>query len=46
MSSNKQINNHKLYLAASLAQRELDPLLDAVTGNVCQEYQELRVPAD
>jgi hypothetical protein len=35
-------NNNKLYYAASLAQRELEPVLDAITVQVCHDYESLR----
>jgi hypothetical protein len=34
--------NNKLYHAASLAQRELEPVLDAITDKVCEDYESLR----
>jgi hypothetical protein len=35
-------NNNKLYHAASLAQRELEPVLNAITNKVCEDYESFR----
>jgi hypothetical protein len=40
MTYNK--NNNKLYHAASLAQRELEPVLNAITDKVCENYGSIR----
>ena len=34
--------SNKLYHAASLAQRELEPVLNAITDKVCENYGSLR----
>jgi hypothetical protein len=35
-------NSNKLYHAASLAQRELEPVLNAITNKVCEDYESFR----
>jgi hypothetical protein len=34
--------SNKLYHAASLAQRELEPVLNAITDKVCENYGSIR----